>query len=134
MFTYTLLHSTGDNAKLELFVSGNDEEPSCLQFYYHMYASTDNQMGTLTVFSGNTIVFNMSGDHGDIWIKAEKTIYLNNTVSLVYRVYSLHMLFYNNIQTHCCNRRESVLPWQASLCNKFSAGIVRDQLEQFSFL
>ena len=93
MFTYTLPQSTGDNAKLELSVSAN-EEPSCLQFYYHMYSFTDNLMGTLIVFSGNTVVFIMSGGHGDNWIKAEITIYLNNTVSLVDKVYSLPMLFY----------------------------------------
>ena len=98
MFTFTLLQSTGDNAKLELSVPGN-EEPSCLQFYYHMYSFIDSLMGTLTVFSGNTVVFNMTGNNGDIWIKAEKTIYLNNTVSLVDKVYSSHMLFYNIIQT-----------------------------------
>ncbi|XP_078352104.1 MAM and LDL-receptor class A domain-containing protein 2-like [Oculina patagonica] len=67
----------GDNAKLELAVSGNGEL-SCLEFYYHMYGDT---MGTLTVFSGNVVVFNMSGNHGKSWIKAEITIHLNNTVT-----------------------------------------------------
>ena len=91
MYTYTLLQSPGDNAKLELSVSASGE-PSCLSFFYHMYAFVDGLMGNLTVFSGNTIVFSMSGNHGDIWIKAETTIYLNNTVSLTYMVYALHML------------------------------------------
>ena len=67
----------GDNAKLELSVSGNGDQ-SCLEFYYHMYGAA---MGTLTVFSGNAVVFNTSGNHGDYWIKAEITIYLDNTVS-----------------------------------------------------
>lgn len=69
----------GDNAKLELSVSGNGEV-SCLKFYYHMYGDT---MGTLTVFSGNTVVFNISGDHGNNWRKAEINIYLTKTVSMI---------------------------------------------------
>ena len=93
MYTNTLLQFAGDNAKLELSVSGNGES-SCLQFYYHMYAIIDSLMGTLTVFSGNTVVFNMSGNNGYNWIKAERTIYLNNTVSLIDMVYALHRLFY----------------------------------------
>ncbi|KAL9987247.1 hypothetical protein ACROYT_G001522 [Oculina patagonica] len=69
----------GDNAKLELSVSGN-EELSCLEFYFHMYGHGDT-MGTLTVFSGNVTVFNASGSHGNIWIGAKRTIYLNKIVS-----------------------------------------------------
>jgi len=67
----------GDNAKLEFSVSGNGE-PSCLEFYYHMYGDT---MGTLTVFSGSVVVFNVSGNHGNYWKKAERTIHLDNIVS-----------------------------------------------------
>jgi len=67
----------GDNAKLEFSVSGNGET-SCLEFYYHMYGDT---MGTLTVFSGSVVVFNASGNHGNYWKKAERTIYLDNIVS-----------------------------------------------------
>jgi len=69
----------GDNAKLEISVSGN-RELSCLEFFYHMYGST---MGSLNVFSGNVLVFSLSGDQGDYWIKVEKTIYLDNTVSFM---------------------------------------------------
>ncbi|KAL9986068.1 hypothetical protein ACROYT_G000138 [Oculina patagonica] len=67
----------GDNAKLELPSSGNGGL-SCLEFYYHMYGDT---IGTLNVFSGNAVVFNRSGNHGNVWIKEEITIYLNNTVT-----------------------------------------------------
>ena len=67
----------GDNAKLELSVSANGEL-SCLEFYYHMYGGT---MGTLNVFSGGAIVFNVSGNHGNHWIKAEITIKWNGIVS-----------------------------------------------------
>ena len=69
--------NTGDNAKLELSVSANGEL-SCLEFYYHMYGDT---MGTLTVFNGNSVVFNASGNHNNTWMKAEITIHLNGTVS-----------------------------------------------------
>ena len=67
----------GDNAKLEISVVGNGEL-SCLEFYYHMYGDT---MGTLTVFNGNAVVFNTSGNHNNTWTKAEITIHLNDTVS-----------------------------------------------------
>lgn len=86
MYTNTSLQSSGDNTKLVISVPGNGEL-SCLQFFYHMYAFIDSLMGTLTVFSGNTVVLSISGNHGDIWIKAERTIYLNKTVSLVEMVY-----------------------------------------------
>jgi len=66
----------GDDAKLVFFVSGNGE-PSCLEFYYHMYGET---MGTLTVFSGSAVVFNTSGNHGNTWIKANITIHLDSMV------------------------------------------------------
>ena len=66
----------GDNAKLEFFVSGIGE-PSCLEFYYHMYGET---MGTLTVFSGSAVVFNTSGNHGKTWMRANIPIHLDSTV------------------------------------------------------
>ena len=67
----------GDNAKLVLSLLGNGEL-GCLSFYYHMYGEN---MGTLNVFSGNVKVFNESGDHGNIWIKADRTIVLGENVS-----------------------------------------------------
>ncbi len=69
----------GDNAKLEFSVPENGE-PSCLKFYYHMYGVT---MGTINVFSGTVMVFSVTGNHGNHWIKAEITTRLNNTVSLI---------------------------------------------------
>ena len=67
----------GDNAKLVLSLPGNGEF-GCLSFYYHMYGEN---MGTLNVFIGNMKVFTESGDHGNIWIKADRTIVLGNNVS-----------------------------------------------------
>ena len=67
----------GDNAKLTFYVSGN-KQLSCLKFYYHMYGDT---MGTLTVFSGNLVVFSESGNQYNVWLKAERTIYLDYSVS-----------------------------------------------------
>ncbi|KAJ7356102.1 hypothetical protein OS493_027030 [Desmophyllum pertusum] len=69
--------ATGNNAKLVLSVSGN-RELSCLTFYYHMYGYT---MGTLNVFSGNAVVFNTSGNHGNYWIMVKRTIFLDKTVT-----------------------------------------------------
>ena len=65
------------SASLEISIAGNGST-ACLQFWYHMYGVT---MGSLTVFSGNAIVFKASGDHGNHWIKATRNIYLDNTVS-----------------------------------------------------
>ena len=67
----------GDNAKLELSVPESGA-PACLEFYFHMYGAT---MGYLTVFSGNAVVFNVSGTQGFSWRKATRTIYLHSTVS-----------------------------------------------------
>ncbi len=75
----------GDNAKLVLSVSGNGAL-SCLKFFYHMYGDT---MGILTVFNGNTVVFNASGNHGNNWLEARRTINLDSTVSF----YQYHISF-----------------------------------------
>ena len=70
----------GDNAKLQVSVSGNGTA-ACLVFYYHMYGVT---VGTLNVYSGNELLFNVSGNQGNHWIRAMKTIYLRNNVSLIH--------------------------------------------------
>ncbi|XP_015775857.1 PREDICTED: MAM and LDL-receptor class A domain-containing protein 2-like isoform X3 [Acropora digitifera] len=67
----------GDNAKLVLSLPGNGKL-GCLSFYYHMYGEN---MGTLNVFIGNMKVFTESGDHGNTWIKADRTIVLGNNVT-----------------------------------------------------
>ena len=68
---------TGAKARLEIPIAGN-RSLACLKFWYHMYSSG---IGSLTVFSGNAMVFNASGNHGNHWIKATRNIYLDNTVS-----------------------------------------------------
>ena len=77
MYIDSFYQSAGDKARLEILIDGNGSL-ACLQFWYHMYGSS---MGSLTVFSGNAIVFNASGNHGNHWIKATRNIYLDNTVS-----------------------------------------------------
>ena len=67
----------GDNAKLQVSVSGNGAA-ACLVFYYHMYGHT---IGALNVYSGNDLVFNVFGNQGNHWIRARETIYLRNSVS-----------------------------------------------------
>ena len=67
----------GENAKLELSVPGSGAV-SCLTFYYHMFGGT---MGTLNVLSGNDMVFSATGNHGNYWMEAKRTISLTNTVS-----------------------------------------------------
>jgi len=69
----------GDNAKLELSVSGSGAL-ACLRFYYHMYGSS---MGTLKVYSGYSVVFNVSGNQGFLWRQATRDVYMRNTVSLM---------------------------------------------------
>jgi len=76
----------GDNAKLELSVSGSGAV-ACLKFYYHMYGSS---MGTLKVYSGYSVVFSLSGNQGSSWRQATRTIYLRNTVS-IYEIIDLFL-------------------------------------------
>ena len=68
---------TGDKVRLEIPIAGN-RSLACLKFWYHMNGS---DLGSLTVFSGNAMVFNASGGHSNHWIKATRNIYLDNTVS-----------------------------------------------------
>ena len=77
----------GDNAKLQVSVSGNGAA-ACLVFYYHMYGDT---IGTLNVYSGYELVFNVSGNQGNYWIRARETIYLRHSVS--FKVYSKFIKF-----------------------------------------
>ena len=77
----------GDNAKLQVSVSGNGAA-ACLVFYYHMYGDT---IGTLNVYSGYELVFNVSGNQGNYWIQARETIYLRHSVS--FKVYSTFIKF-----------------------------------------
>ena len=79
----SLPRQEGDNAKLELSVSGSGAL-ACLKFYYSMYGAN---MGSLTVFSGNAVVFNVSGNQGYLWNKATRTIYLNRAVSSILNLY-----------------------------------------------
>ena len=79
MYIETSPRRQGDNAKLQVSVSGNGTA-ACLVFYYHMYGGT---IGTLNVYSGNESVFNVSGNQGNYWIRARETIYLGNNVSLL---------------------------------------------------
>ena len=69
----------GDNAKLQVSVTGNGAA-ACLVFYYHMYGKT---IGTLNVYSGNELVFNVCGNQNNHWIRARETIYLRHSVSLM---------------------------------------------------
>ena len=97
----------GDNAKLELSVSGNGEL-SCLEFYYHMYGDS---MGTLNVYSGNVVVFSTSGDHGDLWIRAEIQIYMDTIVSFHLYMYNLVLKsqpFVHFTLTHLKQRRNTI--------------------------
>ncbi|CAH3183378.1 unnamed protein product, partial [Porites lobata] len=67
----------GENAKLQVSVSGNGAA-ACLVFFYHMYGDA---IGTLNVYRGNELVFIVSGNQGNYWIRARKTIHLRHNVS-----------------------------------------------------
>ena len=83
MYIEATKKNAGDNAKLKLYLNGNGEV-SCLRFYYHMYGDT---IGALNVYSENHLIFNSTGNHGNRWIKAERTFHSDTTVSLVGRNY-----------------------------------------------
>ena len=77
IYIETTARQQGDNAKIQVSVSGNGAA-ACLVFYYHMYGDT---IGTLNVYSGNELVFHVSGNQGNSWIGASKTIHLRHSVS-----------------------------------------------------
>ena len=77
MYIEASLVRQGENAKLQVSVSGNGAA-ACLVFFYHMYGDA---IGTLNVYSGNELVFIVSGNQGNYWIRARKTIYLRHIVS-----------------------------------------------------
>jgi len=78
MYTEATPQSPGDNAKLQLAVPRSNST-SCLTFFFHMYGSG---MGTLNVFSGDTMIFTASGDHGHRWIKGTRTVNSSDVVSM----------------------------------------------------
>ena len=71
--------SAGDNAKLQRAVPGTMGNSTCLTFLFHMYG---RDMGTLNVFSGDTMIFTASGDHGNLWIRATRTVNSSDVVSM----------------------------------------------------
>ena len=77
MYIEASLVRQGENAKLQVSVSGNGAA-ACLVFFYHMYGDA---IGTLNVYSGNELVFIVSGNQGNYWIRARTTIYLRHIVS-----------------------------------------------------
>ena len=77
MYIEVTTRRQGDNAKLQVSVPGNGAA-ACLVFFYHMYGDA---IGTLNVYSGNQLVFSVSGNQGNYWIQARKTIYLRHSVS-----------------------------------------------------
>ena len=90
----SLPRQQGDNAKLQVTVPGNGAA-ACLFFYYHMYGDT---IGTLNVYSGNELVFHVSGNQSNHWIRARETIYLRHTVSLMYLYCICIYLFATRLQ------------------------------------
>ena len=89
MYIEATKKNAGDNAKLKLYLNGNGEV-SCLRFYYHMYGDT---IGALNVYSENHLIFNSIGNHGNFWIKAERTFHSDTIVSCC----KTETYFYNKI-------------------------------------
>ena len=80
MYTEASSQSEGDNAKLQLAVPGSmGNLTTCLTFFFHMYG---REMGTLNVFSGDTMILAASGDHGNSWNKLTRTVNLSDVVSM----------------------------------------------------
>ena len=67
----------GENAKLVVTVPNNGKD-ACLSFYYHMYGDT---VGTLNVYSGNSKIFNISGNQSNSWEIVERNVRLESKVS-----------------------------------------------------
>ena len=80
MYTEVTSRSVGDNAKLQLVVPGSmSNSTTCLTFFFNMYG---DGMGTLNVFSGDTMILALIGDHGESWIKETRTVNLSDVVSM----------------------------------------------------
>jgi len=80
MYTESTSQSAGDNAKLQLVVPRSmGNSTTCLTFFFHMKGAA---MGTLNVFSGDTMIFNASGDHGDNWVTVRRTLNSSDVVSM----------------------------------------------------
>ena len=80
MYTEATPQSAGDNAKLQLVVPRSMSNSTlCLTFFFNMHGSG---MGTLNVFSGDTMIFTVSGDHGDFWIRVTRTVNTSDVVSM----------------------------------------------------
>ena len=67
----------GQKAKLSVAISPNGDT-SCLLFYYHMFGDST---GTLTVFSGDREVLQISGNQGNRWKRERANVFLNSSVS-----------------------------------------------------
>ena len=102
----------GDNAKLQVSVSGNGAA-ACLVFYYHMYGDT---IGALNVYSGNDLVFNVFGNQGNYWIQARETIYLRNSVSYI------KVNFHGDFAPCKGNGIPILEPWKLLTCRSRNAG------------
>ena len=80
MFTESTSQSAGDNAKRQLVVPRSmGNSTTCLTFFSHMKGYA---MGTLNVFSGDTMIFNASGDLGDNWVTVRRTLNSSDVVSM----------------------------------------------------
>ena len=79
MYIETSPQSFGDKARL-IFSPPRVAigKRSCLKFYYHMYGATINR---LNLFNGNSSVFTISGQQGNMWMHAEVSVFVQNNVS-----------------------------------------------------
>ena len=94
MYTEASGQSAGDNAKLQLIVPRSmGNSTLCLTFFFHMYGSTSG-MGTLNVFSGDTMIFTASGDHGDYWIRVTRPV--NSSAAVSMSNFVVNLLFHRS--------------------------------------
>ncbi|XP_052064461.1 MAM domain-containing glycosylphosphatidylinositol anchor protein 2-like isoform X2 [Mytilus californianus] len=54
------------------------DNPGCLKFHHHMDGSG---MGTLNVYQGSSLIWNITGDQGDEWHLAEISLQANSSSS-----------------------------------------------------
>ena len=76
----------GEKAKLEYTVPSTDVgKLFCMTLHYHMYGPTINQ---LNIYNGQgNRVFSKSGQQGNKWLRAKKSITLQSKVSCVFVSY-----------------------------------------------
>lgn len=83
----------GDNAKLSITLPV--PRGSCLMFYYHMFGKS---AGTLRVQARGSTVFQMRGDKGNRWMKADIRLQVFGSLEVLFSAQMQDVFFFERIK------------------------------------